>query len=146
MARAGTSIDQKLAGVAVTNGRAATATPSPPIRLPYPALVAQTVSNPAVLRQYDALAVTLAQAGFRPRSIVLSVSMLDTLCLGAALDVGAPSIVWDQPGDRESVLHKAIGSAAFDGDRSEVAFALQLEWIIQGMSRMLATDLDRVDA
>ena len=111
-----------------------------------PALVAQTVSNPAVLRQYDALAVTLAEAGFRPRSIVLSVSMLDTLCLGAALDVGAPSIVWDQPGDRESALHKAIGNAAFDGDRSEVAFALQLEWIIQGMSRMLATDLDRVDA
>jgi hypothetical protein len=94
-----------------------------------PALVAQTVSNPAVLRQYDALAVTLAKAGFRP-SIVLSVSMLDALCLGAALDVGAPSIVWDQPGDRESALHTAIASAAFDGHRSEAAFSLQLEWII----------------
>lgn len=51
----------------------------------------QAVSDPTTLRQYDALAVKLAESGFSPRSIVLSVSALDVLCLGAALDASAPS-------------------------------------------------------
>jgi AcrR family transcriptional regulator len=106
-----------------------------------PALVSQTVSDPAALRQYDALAAVLADAGFSARSIVLSVSMLDTLCLGAALDVGAPSSVWDQPLDRRSPLQHAIASTRFENGRSEAAFALQLSWVIDGMADLQRADL-----
>jgi len=107
-----------------------------------PALVSQTVSDPAALQQYDALATVLADAGFSARSIVLSVSMLDTLCLGAALDVGAPSDVWAQPLDRQSPLQRAIAATQFENGRSEAAFTLQLAWIIDGMAGLLTADLE----
>ena len=106
-----------------------------------PALVSQTVRDPAALRQYDAIATVLTDAGFSARSIVLSVSMLDTLCLGAALDVGAPSIVWDQPPDGQSPLQHAIASTRFEGGRSEAAFALQLSCVIDGMAELRRADL-----
>ena len=67
--------------------------------------------------------------------------MLDNLCLGAALDVGAPSNVWDQPPDRQSPLQHAIASTRFENGRSEAAFALQLSWVIDGMAELQRADL-----
>ena len=52
-----------------------------------PALVAQTISDPVTLEQYDRVAGVLRGAGFGPNSVVLAITMLDNLCLGAALDV-----------------------------------------------------------
>lgn len=105
-----------------------------------PALVAQTISDPATLRQYDTLAQALAKAGFSARSIVLAVSMLDILCLGAALDHAAPSTVWSRPPDPESALQDAMAGARFPEGRSEAAFTLQLRWLIDGMAGLLAAD------
>jgi hypothetical protein len=67
--------------------------------------------------------------------------MLDTLCLGAALDVGAPSVVWDQPPDRQSPMQHAIAATRFKNGRSETAFALQLSWIVDGMAELQSADL-----
>lgn len=105
-----------------------------------PALVAQTVSDPTTLRQYDALAEALTKAGFSARSIVLAVSMLDVLCLGAALDHAAPSTVWSRPQEPDSALHAAVAGAQFAEGRSEAAFTLQLGWLVAGMERLLADD------
>lgn len=59
-----------------------------------PALVGQAVSEPSTLSRYDTLAAALSDAGFSATSVVLSISALDVLCLGAALDASAPSSAW----------------------------------------------------
>jgi AcrR family transcriptional regulator len=105
-----------------------------------PALVGQAVSDPSTLRQYDALATKLTNTGFSARSIVLSVSALDVLCLGAALDASAPSMVWTESPESSSPLHDAAVEAGLTDDRSRAAFEVQLGWVIAGMSELLAAD------
>jgi|SoiMethySBSTD1v2_1073268.scaffolds.fasta_scaffold66506_2 AcrR family transcriptional regulator len=105
-----------------------------------PALVGQAVSDPSTLRQYDSLATKLTNTGFSARSIVLSVSALDVLCLGAALDASAPSMVWTESPESSSPLHDAAVEAGLTDDRSRAAFEVQLGWVIAGMSELLAAD------
>ena len=105
-----------------------------------PAMVGQPISDPSTLRQYDALAAKLDKAGFSARSIVLSVSALDVLCLGAALDASAPSMVWTASADSSSPLHDAAVAVGLTEDRSREAFQLQLGWVIAGMSDLLTAD------
>jgi AcrR family transcriptional regulator len=108
-----------------------------------PALVAQTISDPATLEQYDRVAGLLRGAGFGPNSVVLAITMLDNLCLGAALDVGAPSVIWDDTGRADSPLPQVLAQASLpDGPdgRSKQAFELELSFIVLGMTGMLAKD------
>jgi AcrR family transcriptional regulator len=105
-----------------------------------PALVSQPISDPTTLRQYDALAARLTKAGFRAASVVLSVSALDVLCLGAALDASAPSVVWNTASAPGSPLQDAIADAGLADDRSRTAFELQLGWVIAGMQQLLDGD------
>jgi AcrR family transcriptional regulator len=105
-----------------------------------PALVGQAVSDPTTLRQYDALATKLTSAGFSARSVVLSVSALDVLCLGAALDASAPSMAWKESPESNSPLHDAAVEAGLTDDRSRAAFDMQLGWVIAGMSELLVAD------
>lgn len=107
-----------------------------------PALVGQAISDPTTLRQYDALAAQLSKAGFTARSVVLSVSALDVLCLGAALDASAPSTVWNSSAP-DSSLQDAVADAGLTHDRSSAAFELHLDWVIAGMRDLLATDRTR---
>jgi AcrR family transcriptional regulator len=108
-----------------------------------PALVAQTISDPATLEQYDRIAGLLRGAGFSPNSVVLSITMLDNLCLGAALDVGAPSVIWEDTGRGDSPLRQVLAQASLpDGPdgRSGQAFELELSYIVSGMADLLARD------
>jgi hypothetical protein len=75
-----------------------------------PALLKQTVSEPAILVQDNSLAEVLEKAGFAPDAIVVAVTMLDRLCIGAALDLAAPSVVWAVD-DRDSAVHRALTEA-----------------------------------
>lgn len=102
-----------------------------------PALVGQAVSDPATLRRYDALAEALSKAGFSATSVVLSVSALDVLCLGAALDASAPSTAWNTTSAADSPLQDAVAEAALADDRSHTAFELHLGWVIAGMRQLL---------
>lgn len=108
-----------------------------------PALVGQSISDPATLRQYDLLAAQLTEAGFSAQSVVLSVSILDVLCLGAALDASAPSTVWATSATPGSALQDVIADSGLTHDRSRTAFELQLDWVIAGMRDRLATDQGR---
>lgn len=101
-----------------------------------PALVAQTVSAPATLAQYDLIAQVLERAGLSADSIVMAITMLDTLCLGAALDLAAPSVIW-QPRGAESALSRALAGADADVDRSRRAFEVQLALIVGELSGRL---------
>ncbi|WP_395726936.1 TetR/AcrR family transcriptional regulator [Nakamurella sp.] len=102
-----------------------------------PALVAQTITDRVTLHQYGALAGLLSRAGFGPDEVVLAITMLDTLCLGAALDVGAPSVIWEESPGLDSPLQTALGRATLGPDRAEKGFELGLSLTIRGLAEML---------
>lgn len=102
-----------------------------------PALVAQTITDPVTLQQYAALAGALARAGFGSDAVVLAVTMLDNLCLGAALDVGAPSVIWQDNPALDSPLQTALGSATLGSDRAEKGFELGLSLTVRGLAELL---------
>lgn len=102
-----------------------------------PPLVAQTITDPTTLKQYGALAGTLTRAGFGPDAVVLAVTVLDNLCLGAALDVGAPSVIWQDDPAIESPLQTALGRATLGPDRAERGFELGLSLTIRGLAELL---------
>ena len=101
--------------------------------------MAQTVTDPATLAQYDTVAELLEQAGLSADSIIMAITMLDTLCLGAALDLGAPSVIWDHSG-RDTALTRASTGATPGVDRPQHAFEVQLSLIVDALSRQLATE------
>jgi AcrR family transcriptional regulator len=102
-----------------------------------PLLVGQTVSDPSTLAQYERLAELLhEQAGLSGPELIVAITMLDNLCLGAALDLGAPSDVWD-PVDRDTPLTRALAESS----RTEVAkaaFDRQLQLIVADLDRQAA--------
>lgn len=102
-----------------------------------PLLVAQTVTDPTTLAQYEALAEILhEQAGLADQDLVIAITMLDNLCLGAALDLGAPSDVWDSL-TRNTVFTRALSSSS----RTVVAraaFDRQLRLIVGDLTRTAA--------
>jgi hypothetical protein len=97
-------------------------------------LVGQTVSNPETLGQYDRLAEILEeQAGLTGDALLVAITMLDNLCLGAALDLAAPSEVWTADG-RDTALTRALAAAPDpDRERSRRTFERQLELIITSL-------------
>jgi AcrR family transcriptional regulator len=98
-----------------------------------PLLVGQTVSDPATLAQYDQLTELLQQrAGLTGDDLVVAITMLDTLCLGAALDLGAPSEVW--AAGRDSPLARSLGGTAH-AELSRTAFDRQLRLIVADLAR-----------
>jgi len=88
------------------------------------------------------LAAILSDAGFSSRSVVLSVSMIDALCLGSALDLGAPSTIWRRSDEHRSALQNAVDNATLGDDRAEQAFQLHLSLIIAGLTDLLSSDLE----
>jgi AcrR family transcriptional regulator len=101
-----------------------------------PMLVSQTVSNPETLAQYDRLAEILErQAGLHGDDLLVAITMLDNLCLGAALDLAAPPDVWTAD-QRDTALTRAL-AAAPDPGRSRRSFERQLELIIASLARQV---------
>ncbi|WP_369056358.1 TetR/AcrR family transcriptional regulator C-terminal domain-containing protein [Kineococcus terrestris] len=104
-----------------------------------PLLTAQTVSDPATLAGYEALARVLHADGFADEDLLHAVTVLDCLVLGSALDAGAPVDVWADSGDPASALSRAIGATrAQPGDRSQRSFEIGLESVLDGLARLRA--------
>jgi AcrR family transcriptional regulator len=102
-----------------------------------PLLVGQTVTDPVTLAQYEQLAEVLQQrAGLTGDDLVVAITMLDTLCLGAALDLGAPSEVWASI-DREATLTRSLTGTPHV-DLSRAAFDRQLRLIVDDLARQAA--------
>ena len=105
-----------------------------------PLLVGQTVSDPVTLAQYDQLAELLqVRAGLTGDDLVVAITMLDTLCLGAALDLGAPSEVWAAL-DRESTLTRSLAGTSH-AELSRTAFDRQLRLIVTDLARQTQSGL-----
>lgn len=106
-----------------------------------PLLTAQTVSHPAALASYEALAAVLHDAGFADDDLLHAVTALDDLVLGSALDAGAPGQVWADSPDPGSHLARAVrATRAQPGDRSERAFRLGLGSLLVGLGRLRGRD------
>ncbi|PRY14663.1 TetR/AcrR family transcriptional regulator C-terminal domain-containing protein [Kineococcus rhizosphaerae] len=102
-----------------------------------PLLTAQTVSHPATMASYEALADVLHDAGFDDEELLHAVTVLDCFVLGSALDAGAPVEVWADSGREGSRLSQAIrATRAQPGDRSERAFLLGLDSLLVGLERL----------
>jgi AcrR family transcriptional regulator len=99
-----------------------------------PMLVSQTVTDPATLARYDELAEVLHRdAGLDDEALMVAITMLDNLCLGAALDLAAPSDVWAAY-ERDSALTRAVAATTHD-TRSSAAFHRQLRLIVGDLAR-----------
>lgn len=103
-----------------------------------PLMTAQTVSHPATLASYEALAVVLHDAGFEDELLLHAVTVLDCFVLGSALDAGAPVDVWAEDADLTPTLSRAIAATrAQPGDRSRRSFDLGLESLLRGLRDLL---------
>lgn len=98
-----------------------------------PILVSQTILDPITLARYDELADVLhAQAGLEGEELVVAIIMIDSLCLGSALDLGAPPEVWAGEG-RATVLARATSDTTHRAS-SELAFERQLGLVIDDLT------------
>jgi AcrR family transcriptional regulator len=99
-----------------------------------PLLVTQTVSDPVTLAQYERLAELLHErAGLTGADLVVAITMLDTLCLGAALDLAAPSEVWATLDQDAALTRSLVGTS--HAELSRTAFDRQLRLIVDDLAR-----------
>jgi AcrR family transcriptional regulator len=104
-----------------------------------PLMTAQTVSDPATLASYEALAEVLHDAGFGDELLLHAVTVLDCFVLGSALDAGAPVDVWAGDTDLTPTLSRAIeATRAQRGDRSSRSFELGLDSVLAGLALLRA--------
>ncbi len=102
-----------------------------------PLLVGQTITDSTTLAAYDTIAEVLTGAGLTGEQVVTAVIMLDTLCLGAALDTAAPTTVWSADG-RDSALGRALAAVPVGAEPSRTAFERQLTLIIDSLAEQTA--------
>jgi AcrR family transcriptional regulator len=102
-----------------------------------PLIVGKTITEPGVLASYDRLAVALAGAGFPDDEVVVVISMLDAFAIGFGLDLAAPDDVW-QPDDETSPLARAIAAGPRGVPRSDRAFELGLDLLLDALRLRLA--------
>ncbi len=99
-----------------------------------PLLVGQTVSDPLTLAHYERLAELLQdRAGLVGADLVVAITMLDTLCLGAALDLAAPAEVWADRARDTALARSLVGTS--HAALSRAAFDRQLRLIVDDLAR-----------
>lgn len=98
-----------------------------------PLLTSHTVRDRTTLRVYDALAETLAQAGFPPADRLQAITIIDSFVLGSALDAAAPEIVWEADDASSQEFKEALDAGLQLQQRARLAFHRGLELILLGL-------------
>lgn len=98
-----------------------------------PLLTSHTVRDRTTLRVYDALAETLAQAGFPPADRLQAITIIDSFVLGSALDAAAPEIVWEADDASSQEFKAALDAGLQLQQRARLAFHRGLELILLGL-------------
>lgn len=98
-----------------------------------PLLTSHTVRDRTTLRVYDALAETLAQAGFPPADRLHAITIIDSFVLGSALDAAAPEIVWEADDASSQEFKEALDAGLQLQQRARLAFHRGLELILLGL-------------
>ena len=104
-----------------------------------PLVTSYTVSAPAVMRWYEELADQLTVLGIARDRLLDVITVLDSLVLGAALDLAAPDEVWDRRSTRSALLAAAIAASPPGRERADRAFELGLDLVLGGLVRLATT-------
>ncbi|MET4426757.1 TetR/AcrR family transcriptional regulator C-terminal domain-containing protein [Mycolicibacterium sp. 624] len=98
-----------------------------------PLLTAYPVNSHQAVTMYNALAVTLARAGFGADDTLRIITMIDCFVLGSALDVAAPEAPWASGPDVGPELTAALATGSARADRAEDAFEFGLAVLLRGL-------------
>jgi AcrR family transcriptional regulator len=101
-----------------------------------PLLVGNTITDPHVIAEYDALATALVDGGFPDDDVLTLVAILDAFALGFGLDQTSPEEIW-RPGDDTRTLGRLIAGAKVGEERSEQAFEIGLDLLMQALRSRL---------
>jgi hypothetical protein len=101
-----------------------------------PSLMEQPMTAGAALRGYDRVASLLTAAGFPATRVIVWITLLDSYALGAALEMTAPTEVW-QADDDTPALDAAVQAGPHGPACVEEAFTLGLDLLVAGMRSRL---------
>lgn len=88
-----------------------------------PILIGRTVDDAPTLAIYEALASILAEAAIPEKQHLGTISMLDALVFGSAIDAGSPAHLWETTADGQPSLHRAV---AANSNRDRIASGLEI--------------------
>lgn len=104
----------------------------------YPRLIPLMTAYPVGSRQavamYDALATTLARAGFDAENTLRAITLIDSFVLGSALDVAAPEAPWGDGPDAGPELTAALATGSAKVNRAGDAFEFGLAVLLRGLA------------
>ncbi|WP_067881196.1 TetR/AcrR family transcriptional regulator C-terminal domain-containing protein [Agromyces aureus] len=102
-----------------------------------PLIVGKTITDPYVIASYDHLATTLVDAGFPEDEVLGVIALLDAFAIGFGLDLASPHDVWQPEGETQT-LGRLIADAPHGDERSDRAFDLGLDLLIESLRARLA--------
>ncbi|MGV0743961.1 TetR/AcrR family transcriptional regulator C-terminal domain-containing protein [Mycolicibacterium sp. XJ870] len=99
-----------------------------------PLLTAHAVNSSQAFTMYNALAVTLARAGFDPADTLRIITLFDNYVLGSALDLAAPEEPWESGAEVGQELAAALATGAPKPARADDAFEFGLAVLLRGLT------------
>ncbi|WP_441960578.1 TetR/AcrR family transcriptional regulator C-terminal domain-containing protein [Mycolicibacterium houstonense] len=98
-----------------------------------PLLTAHAVNSTQALTMYNAIAITLARAGFSPADTLRTITLVDNYVLGSALDLTAPDRPWEAGAEVGPELSAALDTGAPRPARADDAFEYGLAVLLRGL-------------
>lgn len=98
-----------------------------------PLMTAYPVGSVAAVAMYNALAVTLAGAGFGPDDRLHIITLIDSFVLGSALDAAAPAAPWGDGPHAGPELTEALATGTTKKNRAGDAFEFGLAVLLRGL-------------
>ncbi len=98
-----------------------------------PLLTAHPVASEQAITMYNALALTLTEAGFGADDTLRIITLIDSFVLGSALDAAAPAAPWGASPEVGPELAAALATGAAKADRAEDAFEFGLAVLLRGL-------------
>ncbi|MGV0810987.1 TetR/AcrR family transcriptional regulator C-terminal domain-containing protein [Mycolicibacterium boenickei] len=98
-----------------------------------PLLTAHAVNSSQALTMYNAIAVTVARAGFSPTDTLRIITLVDNYVLGSALDLTAPDRPWETGAEVGPELAAALDTGAPRPARADDAFEFGLAVLLRGL-------------
>lgn len=99
-----------------------------------PLLTLYAVNSTQAYTMYNALAVTLARAGFDPADTLRIITIFDNYVLGSALDLAAPEEPWESGAEVGPELAAALATGAPKPARADDAFEFGLAVLLRGLA------------
>lgn len=87
---------------------------------------------------YNALAVTLARAGFDAADTLRIITLFDNYVLGSALDLAAPEEPWESGTEVGQELAAALATGTTQPARADDAFEFGLAVVLRGLGEPVA--------